>query len=59
MLDFTSISLNTATICCGFAEIDEPTFIPLSAIAIILSWFRLFYFLRVFSGTAVLVSMII
>lgn len=59
MIDLGSITLNTVTICLAFAEIDEGRYVPLSSIAILISYLRIFYFLRIFSATAALVSMMI
>lgn len=48
MIDLISISLNFALMICAFVEIDEPTYVAISAVAIIIIWLRAFYFGRIF-----------
>lgn len=59
LIDLTSLILNIAVIVCDLALLDEKSFIPISATAVSLMWFKVFYFLRIFSQTASLVRMII
>ena len=47
------------SVACDLLDVGVGWFYPISACAVILSWFRLFYFLRIFYATAALVRMIV
>ena len=59
MIDLSSIILVIACMGCSFAEVDDETYVPLSAVAVLILWLWAFYFLRIFLDSAIIVAMII
>ena len=54
LIDFLSMCVNFTVILFSFIEISEDVYIPVSAIGVVLFWFRLFYYLRIFFGASVM-----
>lgn len=59
MLDLSSVILNSTVVILEFAEADYEDINRVSSISVLILYFKLFYFLRIFSATAYLVRMII
>uniref|UniRef100_A0A7S3JKB8 Ion transport domain-containing protein n=1 Tax=Euplotes harpa TaxID=151035 RepID=A0A7S3JKB8_9SPIT len=59
LLDLSSVALNSAVVIMDFADADFKNTNRVAAISVLILYFKLFYFLRVFFVTAYLVRMII
>ena len=59
LLDIISTILNIATVLVDILDGNEQDANAIACVAVLVLWFRFFYFLRVFSGTAYLVRMIL
>lgn len=59
MLDLFSVIMNTAVVIMDFTDVSFSNINRISAISVLVLYFKLFYFLRIFFATAYLVRMII
>ena len=59
LVDLISLLLNLTVCISDLAGLDDSRFIPLSAIAILFMYLKLFYFGRIFISTAAMVRMVI
>ena len=59
ILDLASLGMNISIVVLDWLERDEATINAISSVAVLLIWFKLFYFLRIFFRTAHLIWMII
>ena len=59
LLDLTSIALNVSVVAMEFFNTDYKHINRVSCISVLILYFKLFYFMRIFNSTAYLVRMII
>ena len=59
MLDLTSLGMNIAIVVLDWLDKSENLINALASVAVLMMWFKLFYFLRIFFKTAHLIRMII
>lgn len=59
LLDLGSIFINIAVLAMDQAEVSHFDINAVSSVAVIIMWFKMFYFLRIFKATAHLIRMII
>jgi hypothetical protein len=58
-LNFFSYGLNIAFIVCDLIEVNAITIRPIGSIAVFLMYFKVFFFLRLFSSTSSMIRLIV
>lgn len=59
MIDLASLVLNLVIVICDLAGIPEADLVPMFACAVLIMWFKVFYFGRMFFSTAAMIRMVL